>query len=164
MLRKWMFLFLMFPLFTQAQQSNLPTLPPFKQYNIISPANLIGYDGKTFTKNDLPKNKSVVVVLFSVECDHCEQMTEALLKDIEKFKGSTLLMVTPVSLERMKAWYERFQIQKYSNIIMAAEPTRQIIYYYDLTNFPGIYIYDKRHKLLKDYEGAVKLESILRFL
>lgn len=149
-------------LMAQANTNTTTNVPPYKQYGIITPAPLTLYDGHTFSKNDLPRNRAVLVFVFSVECDHCAHMTEDILKNIEKFKDVTILMITPFKLERMKPWYDEHKIGNYKNIIMAAEPTRQIMSYYDLYNFPGAYIYDKKHKLVANYEGSVKLETILQ--
>ncbi|MGX5819431.1 peroxiredoxin family protein [Chitinophaga lutea] len=165
-MRMWFLLLLCFPALAKAQSA--PAQPaaqaPFRQYGIITPIPLTLYDGSTITKNDLPKNKPVIVFLFSVECDHCAHMTEDILRNIDKFRHSTLLMVTPFKLDRMKAWYDQYKIGQYSNIVMAAEPTRQIVYYYDLKNFPGIYIYNKKHRFEADYEGTVKLDTLLKHL
>lgn len=164
--RSWLLLLLFFPALLKAQ-SGTPgavDVPLFKQFRFITPLPLTLYDGKVFNKNDLPKNKPVMVFLFSVECDHCASMTEEILRNMDKFKSTTLLMVTPFKLERMKAWYDQYKIKNYPNIIMAAEPTRQIAQYYALRNFPGIYIYDKKHRLVADYEGTVKLDTLLKHL
>lgn len=165
-MRRLLFLLLCLPVMVKAQSvtNTAPNTPPFKQYPIISPLPLTLYDGHVFNKNDLPKNKPVLVFLFSVECDHCAHMTEDILKNIGKFGKSTILMVTPFKLDRMKAWYDQYNIKNYPNIIMAAEPTRQIVYYYSLENFPGLYIYDKKHRLVADYEGTVKLDTLLKHL
>ncbi|WP_084185577.1 peroxiredoxin family protein [Chitinophaga niabensis] len=165
-MRRWMFLLLCLPTLLKAQTNTNTTtnISPFKQYSIISPLPLTLYDGSTFSKNDLPKNKPVLVFVFSVECDHCAHMTEEILKNIGKFGKTQLLMITPFKLERMKAWYDEYKIKNYPNIIMAAEPTRQILSYYDLHNFPGTYIYNKKHRLEADYEGTVKLDTLLKHL
>ncbi len=163
---RWMFLLLCFPMVLKAQTNTNTTtnVPPFKQFSIITPLPLTLYDGHVFTKNDLPKNKPVLVFVFSVECEHCAHMTEDILKNIDKFGKTQLLMITPFKLERMKAWYDQYNIGKYPNIIMAAEPTRQIMYYYDLRNFPGLYVYNKKHQLVANYEGTVKLDTLLKHL
>ncbi|RPD40814.1 hypothetical protein EG028_12345 [Chitinophaga barathri] len=165
-MRRWLCLFLLLPALLKAQSNtNDPAnIPPFKQYSIISPLPMLLYSGQSFTKNDLPKNKPVLVFVFSVECDHCAHMTQDILKNIDKFGKTTLLMVTPFRLDRMKTWYDEYHIGKYPNIIMAAEPTRQILAYYDLKNFPGCYTYNKKHKFQAGYEGTVKLDTLLKHL
>lgn len=166
MMRTWLLVLLCLPALLKAQtiQPAGAKLPPFKQYNFIAPFQLTAYNGQVFTKNDLPKGKPTLVFLFSVECDHCAHMTEDILKNIDKFKKANILMVTPFKLERMKAWYDQYKIGNYPNIIMAAEPTRQIAYYYDLHNFPGVYIYDRKGQLVANYEGTVKLDTVLKHL
>lgn len=165
-MRRWFFLLLLLPALLKAQTpAKAPAnIPPFRQFSIISPLPMQMYNGQTITKNDLPRNKPVLVFLFSVECEHCAHMTQDILKNIDKFGKTTLLMITPFRLDRMRAWYDEYHIGNYPNIIMAAEPTRQIVYYYDLHNFPGIYIYDKKHRIVADYEGTVKLDTLLKHL
>ncbi len=144
MMRTWLFVLLCLPTLLKAQsghnhaQSNRrAALCPLQTVYLHRPFQLTAYNGQVFTKNDLPKGKPTMVFLFSVECDHCAHMTEDILKNIDKFKKANILMVTPFKLERMKAWYDQYKIGNYPNIIMAAEPTRQIAYYYDLQNFPA---------------------------
>ncbi len=61
----------------------------------------------------------------------------------------------------MKTYYDEFKIQNYPNIIMASEPTRQIMYFYDIKYFPGLFVYNKKQQLVKGFEGEVKLDTIL---
>lgn len=150
-----------------AQAQNAPAKPaksPYLQYPVIPAFPLTLPDGHVITKNDLRKNIPTVVFVFSVDCDHCKALTEDLLKHIDEFKKTQILMVTPFKPEQMKEYYDHYKIQNYRNIIMASEPTRQIMYFYDMHYFPGLFIYNKKQALVKGFEGTVKLEQVLKYL
>ncbi|GEP90091.1 hypothetical protein CTE07_17360 [Chitinophaga terrae (ex Kim and Jung 2007)] len=121
-------------------------------------------DGHVITKNDLKKNVKTMVFVFSVDCDHCKHLTEEVTRNIDKFKNVQILMVTPFKVDQMKEYYEQYKIKNYPNIIMASEPTRQIMYFYDLRYFPGLFIYDKKQQLVKGMEGDVKVDTLLSYL
>jgi cytochrome oxidase Cu insertion factor (SCO1/SenC/PrrC family) len=153
------------PVFLKAQTAtNPPTKPPYLQYPIIPAFPLSLVDGHSITKNDLKRNEKTMVFVFSVDCDHCKHLTEEMLKNIDKFKKTQILMVTPFKVEQMKEYYDQYKIRNYPNIIMASEPTRQIMYFYDLHYFPGLYIYDKKQQFVKGFEGTAKLDSLLFYL
>ncbi|QJB33595.1 redoxin domain-containing protein [Chitinophaga oryzae] len=151
------------PMFLKAQNTT-PSKPAYLQYPIIPAFPLTLPDGHTITKNDLRKNEKTMIFVFSVDCDHCKQLTEDMLKNMEKFKKTQILMITPFKVEQMKEYYDHYNIKKYPNIIMASEPTRQIMYFYDLHYFPGLYLYDKKQQFIKGFEGTVKLDSLVHYL
>ncbi|RAI99758.1 cytochrome oxidase Cu insertion factor (SCO1/SenC/PrrC family) [Chitinophaga skermanii] len=137
------------------------TVPLYRKYPTIPAFPLYTVDNKPFDKSRLKKNKPTVVFIFSVECDHCRIMTEEIQKNIAKFSNSQILMITPFKVDRMKEYYDEFKIGNYKNITMVSEPTRQIMRFYDLHYFPGVYIYDKKQSYTKGWEGGVKLETLL---
>jgi peroxiredoxin len=138
--------------------------PPYLQYKVIPAFQLTMPDGHVITKNDLQKNIKTIVFIFSVDCDHCKQLTEDMLKNIDMFKKTQILMVTPFKPEQMKEYYNSYNIKNYPNIIMASEPTRQIMYFYDLHYFPGLFVYDKKQQFVKGFEGTVKLDQLREYL
>jgi peroxiredoxin len=153
------------PVFLKAQTApNPPAKPPYLQYPIIPAFPLSLVDGHSITKNDLKRNEKTMVFVFSVDCDHCKHLTEEMLKNMDKFKKTQILMVTPFKVEQMKEYYDQYKIKDYPNITMASEPTRQIMYFYDLHYFPGLYIYDKKQQFVKGFEGTAKIDSLLFYL
>lgn len=137
--------------------------PPYLQYPFIPAFKFTLPDGHVFTKHDLKKNTKTMVFIFSVDCDHCKKLTEEVLQNIAKFKKTQILMITPFKQEQMKEYYNTYKIKDYPNIVMTSEPTRQIMYYYNLHYFPGLFVYDKKQKFVKGFEGTVKLEQLEQY-
>jgi cytochrome oxidase Cu insertion factor (SCO1/SenC/PrrC family) len=138
--------------------------PPYLQFPFIPAFPLTLPDGHIITKNDLKKNTQTIVFIFSVDCDHCKHLTEEVLKNIDKFKKTQILMITPFKPEQMKEYYDTYKIKDYPNIVMTSEPTRQIMYYYNLHYFPGLFVYNKKQQFVKGFEGTVKLEQLTEYL
>lgn len=151
------------PFLSKAQQVDQKK-PPYKQYPIIPAFPLTLPDGQTITKDDLKKNITTIVFVFSVECDHCKHLTEEMLQNIDKLKKTQIVMITPFKVEQMKEYYSQYKIRNYPNIIMASEPTRQIMYFYDMKYFPGLFVYNKKQQFVKGFEGTVKLDQLLEYL
>ncbi|WP_212006620.1 peroxiredoxin [Chitinophaga sp. HK235] len=159
----FLFVLCCLPMFLKAQNA-APSKPAYLQYPVIPAFPLTMVDGHTITKNDLRKNEKTMVFVFSVDCDHCKHLTEEMLKNLDKFKRTQILMITPFKVEQMKEYYDHYNIKNYPNIIMASEPTRQIMYFYDLHYFPGLYLYGKKQQFIKGFEGTVKLDSLAHYL
>src|SRR5690606_33845551 len=153
-----------FPFLLHAQSSGQGKKAPYLQYPVIPAYQLTLPDGHTITKNDLRKNATTLVFIFSVECDHCKQLTEEMLKNMDQLKKTQILMITPFKPERMKEYYEQYKISRYPNIIMASEPTRQIMSFYDMHYFPGLYVYNKKQSLVKGFEGTTTLKDVLPYI
>jgi cytochrome oxidase Cu insertion factor (SCO1/SenC/PrrC family) len=148
---------------TIASSASAAEKPPYLQFDFIPPFKLTLPDGHIITKNDLKKNTKTMVFIFSVDCDHCKKLTEEVLQNISKFKKTQILMITPFQPEQMKEYYNTYKIKNYPNIVMTSEPTRQIMYYYNLHYFPGLFVYDKKQHFVKGFEGTVKLEELEQY-
>lgn len=138
--------------------------PPYLQFPTPPAFEYTLPDGKVITKKNLKKNVKTLIFVFSVDCDHCKHLTEEMLKNIDKFKKAQILMVTPFKRELMKEYYDHYNIKNYPNITMGSEPTRQIMYFYNLHYFPGLFVYDKKGQFVKGFEGTAKIEELAELL
>ncbi|SFN46196.1 Thioredoxin-like domain-containing protein [Chitinophaga sp. YR627] len=158
------------PFLVQAQSKSKTAVgptdqPPYLQFPVVPNYKVTLPDGHIInTKDSLKKNEKTLVFVFSVDCDHCKHLTQEVLQNIDKFKKTRILMLTPFQPEQMKQYYNSYNIKNYPNIIMASEPTRQIMYFYNLHYFPGLFVYDKKQKFVKGFEGTVKMEELMTYL
>lgn len=151
----------LFPAFAMAQAAS--DKAAYQQYPQPPALKLTLPNGQVTTARELKKNKEMVVIVFSVDCDHCKHLTTDIIKNIDKFKNKQVLMITPFGPQPMAQYYSDFKIANYPTITMASEPTRQIMYFYNLKEFPGVYFYDKKGNLIeKHFEGGVTAADLLK--
>ncbi|MFT3945929.1 MAG: redoxin domain-containing protein [Agriterribacter sp.] len=154
--------FLIVSSFSFAQKDSIApayTHFPLPQFSVLLPDSATWY-----TKKDLPKNKKTLVMVFSPDCEHCQHETEMIKADIAKFKHTQILMVTPIAFDKTKKFYDKYDLKSYKNITVGYDPKFFFTGYFKLKMFPFIAIYDKKYELLKTFEGAAKMDDLLKYI
>lgn len=122
-----------------AQQNNKTTIAPFK----ITLVN-----GKTYTYNQLAKDKATVLVYFSPTCDHCKHFTEAMLKRKKELADKQIIMVSYLPVDDVKKFDDEYHLSSNPNIKVGTEGYTFIVQkYYNVQRFPFIAEYGKNGKL-----------------
>ena len=118
-------------------------------------------DSTAFTRDDLHKKKSTVFVIFSPDCEHCQRETEMMLKNIHDFKNTQIVMITYLPYEEMIRFYKTYKIANYPQIVMARDTKFFFPVFFKVRNLPSIFVYDKKGKFKKSFEGDVKIQTIV---
>lgn len=150
------------PLCLRAQSSSQQ--PTYLRYPEVPPFAMTTPSGKVFTNKDLKKHKPVMIMLFSVDCEHCQHETQDITQHIDQFKGVQLIMITPANHAEMTAFYQGYGIGRYPGVItMGTDSTRRLNMFYRQAYFPGIYIYNKNNKLVYYHEGTAKIDTLAHY-
>jgi thioredoxin-related protein len=143
---------------TNTQKNNTPTyisnpaIPDFKVYTAP--------DSTLFTNKNFHKNKSTLIMVFSPECGHCQHVTNLLLDNINHFKNTQILMTTWLPYNEMISFYNNYKIANYPQITMGWDKADFFLPYYHVQSFPMLIAYDKKGKLIRAFDGNVKMETI----
>ncbi|MGN6436318.1 MAG: TlpA family protein disulfide reductase [Agriterribacter sp.] len=141
------------------QANAAKSAPAYAQYPLPQFSILLSDSTTWYTKDQLPKGKKVIVMLFSPDCEHCKHETEQIKKNIEVFKKSHILMITTLPLEKMREFTKHYDLAQYKNITVAKDPKYFFASYYKIRYLPFIAVYDKKHEFLKSFEGNPKWEE-----
>ena len=147
-----------------AQHDTVKTAPLYTQYPLPQFSILLTDSVTWYTKNDLPKRKKTMIMLFSPDCDHCKKETALIKKNISRFSGTQIVMVTSMPFHKMREFYEHFELQQYKNITVGRDPKFFFSNYFKVHYLPFLAIYDKNYKLLKTFEGSTKWEDLVKYL
>lgn len=155
---------LLFPCCLQAQ-TQTQNIPPYLRYPEVPPFTIATPSGKIFMNKDLKKHRPVMIYLFSVDCEHCQHETKEITANIDKFKGTDIVMITLFGHDAMTAFYKGYGIDRYPNIItMGTDSTGRLNMFYKQRYFPGIYIYNKKNQLVYHHEGTAKIDTLIHYL
>jgi thiol-disulfide isomerase/thioredoxin len=138
---------------TAATLNNIQQLPVFKLYTVP--------DSTAFTNEQLKKNKPVVLMFFSPDCDHCQKETKELLAYKEELKDLQIVMASPAAFAEIKSFYEDYNIVSMNNIIMGKDQNYALGMKYQLRTYPSVFVYDAKGILAKAFIGNVSVPSIL---
>jgi thioredoxin-related protein len=130
-----------------------PTVPPFKLTKMP--------DSTVFTKDNLKRKKPTIIMVFSPDCEHCQEMTKQITANIHLFKKAQIVMATPLEFGYVKKFYEEYKIADYPNITMGRDPGYFLGTFYKVRSFPAIFIYNKKGSLVNWFTGEVELKKIV---
>ena len=134
-------------------QKPVGDIPPFK---------ILQTNGRYFSAADLPKNKPVVLIYFSPDCEHCQVLMDQLFPKINAFKNAELVMVTFKPVEELAGFEKKYQTYKYPNIKVGTEGTTFFLrYYYRLTNTPFTIVYNKNGKVVCNYRMQTPVDDLI---
>jgi thioredoxin-related protein len=148
---------------SQAQVDSVQ--PPYKKFPTFPPVKLLLVDSTSSTiKDDLPKKKATMLMLFSPDCDHCQHETQEIIKNIDKFEKVTIVMATMKPYAEMMAFREKYGLAQYKNIIMGQDKQFFLLTFYDVRNLPFLAFYDKKGGLISVFAGSMPMEKVLKEL
>lgn len=147
-------------LFSFAQQDT--SVPAYKRYPVIPGLQLLLQDSVTkYTKDNIPKKKQVLLMLFSPDCDHCQHEAEQIAKHKEDFKNTHILMVSTFPLFRLKEFSEKYGLNQMENVVVAKDPYYLLVSFYAIRNYPYLAMYNKKGDLIQTFEGTMGIDKIL---
>ncbi len=141
------------------------TKAPYLRFPNFPPVKLLLPDSTShFTKDKLPKKSPVMMMLFNPQCEHCQQATEEIIQNIDKFKNIQIIMATSMPLSSMKDFREKYKLAAYENITVAQDTHYFLPSYYMIHNLPFLAFYNKKKELISVFEGSMPVEKILEEL
>lgn len=138
--------------------------PPYKRFPTAPPLKLLLTDSTTiFTDKDLKKDVPLFFILFSPDCDHCQKETEELIDMIDSFKNIQIVMATTLHFDKMKWFYNHYQLQRFSNITVGFDMQYILPTYYRISSMPFLAFYNKKGNLIEGIQGALPLKKVLEY-
>ena len=135
---------------------------PSARFRIFPPAKLLLADSTTFfTKEDLLKNKPILLMVFNPDCDHCQHETEDLISNIDKFKNIQIVMAAMAKHTEMKIFIEKYGLSKYNNITVGQDVSFFLPPFFNIKNLPFLAFYNKKQNLISTFAGSMTMEKIL---
>ncbi len=134
------------------QYLKFPTVPAFSLTTVP--------DSARFTKHDLKKKKNTLVMVFSPDCDHCRMATEDMLKHMEAFKQTEIVMATPLEYKFIPPFYQQYNLARYKNIHVTYDPTFMFGQFYGVRMYPTVAVYNKKGEFVKLFTGHFTFDEV----
>lgn len=149
----------------QHADAQVDSTPVYKRYPVIPVFNIMRLpDSTVFSKTDLKKKKATVIMLFSPDCSHCQLVTKDLIEHIGLFKKAQVIMISSLDFKDIRKFYDEYEISKYDNIVMGRDAAFYLGTFYAIKHYPSIFVYDKKGKFVKSFDGSFSMESVAEAL
>lgn len=122
-------------------------------------------DGKEITTRDLTNDANLFIMLFNPTCEHCQEETIQLEKNISLFKKSKLLLIAAPSMMTYLEFYNNVtRYSKYPNIMVGVDSMGYVDKTFIYNSLPQINIYDKDRKLLRIFSGETPIDTLKPYI
>ena len=118
------------------------------------------------TSKDLENDANLFVMMFTPTCGHCQEMTEALGKNVALFKRSKVIMIASPNQEPLLDFFENTtHVSKYHPTFQyGLDSSDFILKTFRYQSLPQINVYDKDRKLIKIVNGENTVESLREYI
>ncbi|HMH21383.1 MAG TPA: thioredoxin-like domain-containing protein [Puia sp.] len=124
--------------------------------------NLLLVDSTTvLNTSTIPDGKTISLLFFSPDCEHCQEETESIIKNMNSLKNVQFYFVTIDPFDRLKIFNQYYQLSQYTNIILGRDYTFSFPKYFDIKTTPFLAIYNKHKQLKVVLKGAFKVGRII---
>ena len=146
-------------------QEKSDSIPIYERFPRIPPFSIMSApDSTKFSKDDLKKKKPVIIIVFSPDCEHCKHFTKELLANYKLVKKAHIVMSSALNYDLIKRFYQENMIENYPGITMGRDGTNFFSTFFKVKSFPSIFVYDKKGKFVKRFEGTVSIDKIAETL
>ena len=137
------------------------TMPVYLRFPVIPQFTIYkAADSSAFKRENLFKKKPTVFIIFSPDCEHCQKETDSLIAHINLFHNAQIVMTTYMAHDLMVKFYQDYKIAKHHEIIMGRDAKFFFPIFFKVQSLPAIYVYDKKGKFKKAFEGSVNITKV----
>lgn len=109
-------------------------------------------------------SSGAILIFFQPECDHCQHAAKAISENLTALAKTELYFITSQPLEMSEKFSEEYKLAGHSNIHFGLTTTEEILGNYGPIATPSAYIYSAGGRLIKSFNGEVKIEELLKYI
>lgn len=137
-----------------AQESPVKNIPEF---------TFLTLNGQSFTRNQLKRNKKLVIVFFDITCDHCQNELAGIGDHINEFKNSEFYLVSLNEVTGIKKFMSTYgkKLNGRSNVTVLRDFQNQFIVRFKPVQYPALYVFRPDFSLVKYFGQNSDVKEII---
>ncbi len=140
-------------------------LPAYQRFPTLPAFNLLLQDSATeFNTYNIKEGRPTVLFFFSPDCEHCQMTTDSLMKHMDEMKSADFYMFTFMPLALLRPFAEKRHLNDYKNITLGKDYQFFFPDFYKATTVPYLVVYDRKKRLVKLWNGTVKMPELISVL
>ncbi|WP_374165206.1 peroxiredoxin family protein [Arcticibacter sp. MXS-1] len=120
-------------------------------------------DSRLFSKKDIAKNRTSVIILFDVTCSHCQHEIQELGKRYGEFKQASFYLVSmdlkPAIIRFMSSYGKGLSGKPNVTVLHDYKP--EFVQKFMPDKYPAMYIYSEKGELIKYLSGQKDVREII---
>lgn len=121
--------------------------------------------GEKITTKDMANDANLFVMLFNPTCEHCQDETRLLMKNMDMFKNSKLLLLATDNMMSYLSFFNATTgVNKEPRILVAIDSANFVNRTFTYDGLPQINIYNKERVLIKQFHGSQPMDSLATYI
>lgn len=146
------------------QEIKKDSLPAYIKNPEVPAFNILTIDSSYFAKENLPKNRPVVIIYFSPDCGHCQYEAKQIVQHMDSLKNAFFIWVSFHPLDQIKEFYKTYGLDKFDNIKIGRDLKYFIPSFYKVEQTPFMAIYNSKGIFTKEFREGAKAEELIAVL
>jgi len=121
-------------------------------------------DGAIFSKYNLDKKRSTIIIYFDPECGLCERPAKICYKFQKIFKDSQVLFVSSSTVKKMQIYIKKFNLNKISNVNFYIVDFDTFYKLFNESRTPTYFIYNAKQKHIKTINDEIPVKILARYI
>lgn len=151
------------PLLTLHAQPARDTSAAYLKTKTLPNLQLLLTDSSTiYTKDSLPKNKTIAIIFFSPDCEHCQAEATELMTKTDSLKNIYMVWNANMVADftQVKEFYYKYGFNKLSNVVMGKEINYYLPVFYMIENTPYCAVY-KNGNLFTEFRNSLHISDLI---
>ncbi|RYZ23044.1 MAG: hypothetical protein EOO16_06585 [Chitinophagaceae bacterium] len=145
-----------------SRAQGVPDSLPYQRFPELPPIQLLLGDSVTlFKKDQLPKGKPVLVIVFSPSCSHCQHTAEELVKRKDSLPDMYLVMATFAGITEMNEFRTKYRTDELRQTTVGKDIYFLLPPFYGITHLPFLAFYDRKGMLAEIFDGSMPVPKML---
>lgn len=135
-------------------KENIETFPAFSMKTL----------NDSIFRSDEIKEGPVLVLFFHPECEHCQYQITTLFSSDTMTAGVHVLLISNAEKDAIRNFLKDNSLLEYPGLVTLVDETFNFRKYFGTDLVPATFIYNKKLKLVRYFQGEVMPETILKYL
>ena len=114
------------------------------------------------TYYQLQRNRTVVLIYFNSECQHCQYELGEIQKNVPAFADTEIVFMSSENLSVIREIPPQYTLTQPNFHFTKINP-EDVFENFGSLSVPNIFIYGADGKLIKEFKGETKMEAILKY-
>lgn len=121
--------------------------------------------GSAFSKANLNTKLATIVILFSPDCEHCQQQAKWIQEGAAKLKNVQIVWVSFHEVAKdIQEFPSRFLPSVKIPMYFLQDKNFEFDSYFGESNVPSIFVYDSAGKFVKDFRNEVEISKLAELI
>ena len=127
----------------------------------LPPVRLVDTNGVVWNNDSLAGSSNLFVMFFNPTCGHCEDMTDALVKDAPMRHGNKVVLVAGNNMgEYLALFMKNHNVQSAPDMRVTLDSNQLIEKVYTYQNLPQVNVYDPQGKLIRVFTSVSTTDKL----